>query len=258
MLRRRSPCLWKLRPNQNVSEQLSNEALLKIEGELQTQTSVNFLGRTLRHNGGSVDIMMSTMYVKKRWKHMVRKTQKPVSTTGSITKPALRAQPATANNIERLLERYCGLRWSDLTCRMPLRKSHIFDCANHYIQVLAQIHCCYSGPLSTTVSCQTQTLKWTLTAMLTPVGKPQQRRTACEEPVWPSTENAIVWSDIYTCSCRWSRRVVTESSLVQCLLHSSNGTMRLLPVLEAPTLIPPSWFTVSGTSAVQVRHIAEF
>ena len=50
------------------TDKLSQEVLLKVEGELKPQTSVNFLSRTLRHNGNSIDVSMSTAYVTDRRK----------------------------------------------------------------------------------------------------------------------------------------------------------------------------------------------
>ena len=44
-------------------EQLSKEVLLKVEGERKPQTTVNFLGRTLRHNGDGIHITMPPAYV---------------------------------------------------------------------------------------------------------------------------------------------------------------------------------------------------
>ena len=75
------------------TEQLSNEVLLKIEGELKPQTSVNFLGRTLRHNGDSIDITMPTAYVKEMLEAFGMEKAKPVSTTGSTAKPNFVPQP---------------------------------------------------------------------------------------------------------------------------------------------------------------------
>ena len=45
------------------TDRFSQEVLLKVEGELKPQTSVNFLGRTLKHNGDSIDVSMNTAYV---------------------------------------------------------------------------------------------------------------------------------------------------------------------------------------------------
>ena len=39
------------------TDKLSQEVLLKVEGELKPQTSVNFLVRTRRHNGDTIDLM---------------------------------------------------------------------------------------------------------------------------------------------------------------------------------------------------------
>ena len=41
-------------------DKLFKELLLKIAGELKAVTTVNFLGKTPKHNGDSADIFMST------------------------------------------------------------------------------------------------------------------------------------------------------------------------------------------------------
>ena len=59
------------------TEQLSKEVLLKVEGELKQQTTVNFLGGTLRHNGDSIDITMPTAYVSDMLKLFGMENAKP-------------------------------------------------------------------------------------------------------------------------------------------------------------------------------------
>ena len=75
------------------TEQLSKEVLLKIEGELKPQTSVNFLGRTLKHNGDSIDITMSPAYVSDMLTLFGMDTAKPSPTTGTSAKPSHVPQP---------------------------------------------------------------------------------------------------------------------------------------------------------------------
>ena len=60
---------------------------MEVEGELKPQTTVNFLGRTLRHNGDSIDITMPTAYVRDMLKLFDMEDAKPSPTTGSSTKP---------------------------------------------------------------------------------------------------------------------------------------------------------------------------
>ena len=75
------------------TEQLSKEVLLKVEGELKPQTTVNFLGRTLRHNGDSIDITMPSAYVSVMLKLFGMENAKPSPTTGTSTKPNYVPQP---------------------------------------------------------------------------------------------------------------------------------------------------------------------
>ena len=75
------------------TEQLSKEVLLKVEGELKPQTTVNFLGRTLRHNGDSIDITMPTAYVTDMLKLFGMENAKPSPTTGTSMKPNYVPQP---------------------------------------------------------------------------------------------------------------------------------------------------------------------
>ena len=66
---------------------------MKVEGELKPQTAVNFLGRTLGHNGGSIDITVPTAYVSDMLKLFGMEKAKPSSTTGTCTKPNYVPQP---------------------------------------------------------------------------------------------------------------------------------------------------------------------
>ena len=75
------------------TEQLSKEVLLKVEGKPKPQTTVNFLGRTLRHNGDSIDITMPTAYVTDMLKLFGMENVKPSPTTGTSTKPNYVPQP---------------------------------------------------------------------------------------------------------------------------------------------------------------------
>eukprot|EP00438_Fugacium_kawagutii_P003018 Skav203149 [mRNA] locus=scaffold626:61922:63415:+ [translate_table: standard] len=75
------------------TEQLSKEVLLKVEGELKPQTTVNFLGRTLKHNGDSIDITMPSAYIDDMLELFGMKNSKPASTTGTTAKPNHVPQP---------------------------------------------------------------------------------------------------------------------------------------------------------------------
>ena len=79
------------------TDKLSQEVLLKVEGELKPQTSVNFLGRTLRHNGNSIDVSMSTAYVTDMLKLYGMETSKPSPTTGSSTVSKVQPEPLDRN-----------------------------------------------------------------------------------------------------------------------------------------------------------------
>ena len=61
------------------------EGLLKVEGDLTAGTSATFLGLTLRHNGGSIDISMFREYVDKLLDMYGMKNCKPVQNTGRTT-----------------------------------------------------------------------------------------------------------------------------------------------------------------------------
>ena len=67
------------------TDRLSQEVLLKVEGELKPQTSVNGLGRTLKHNGDSLDLSMNTAYVTDLLKLCGMENSKPSPTTGAST-----------------------------------------------------------------------------------------------------------------------------------------------------------------------------
>ena len=67
------------------TDKLSKEVLLKTEGELKAGTSVNFPGRTLKHNGDSMDVSMSIKYVDELLEIYNTGNSRPVTTTGSTT-----------------------------------------------------------------------------------------------------------------------------------------------------------------------------
>ena len=76
-----------------LTEQLSKKVLLKVEGEPKPQTTVNFLGMTLRHNGDSIDITMPTAYVSDMLKLLGMDNAKSLPATGTSTKPNYVPQP---------------------------------------------------------------------------------------------------------------------------------------------------------------------
>ena len=89
------------------TEQLSKEVLLKVEGELKPQTTVNFLGRTLGHNSDSVDITMPTAYVSDMLKLFGMGNAKPSPTTGTSTKPNYVCSSTTEQRGPQSVSRYC-------------------------------------------------------------------------------------------------------------------------------------------------------
>ena len=66
---------------------------MKVEGELKPQTTVNFLGRTLRHNGESIGITMPNAYVSDMLKLFEMENAKPSPTTGTSQTPDYVPQP---------------------------------------------------------------------------------------------------------------------------------------------------------------------
>ncbi len=81
------------------TDRLSQEVLLKVEGELKPQTSVNFLGPTLKHNGDSVDVSMTPAYVTDMLKIFGMENSKPSPTTGAST--VSKIQPELLDRNER-------------------------------------------------------------------------------------------------------------------------------------------------------------
>ena len=76
---------------------LSQEVLLKTESELKPQTSIDFLGRTLKHNDDSIDISMPTAYVTDLLKLCGMKGSKPSPTTGTSTVSKILPEPLDRN-----------------------------------------------------------------------------------------------------------------------------------------------------------------
>ena len=64
-------------------EQLNKELLVKITGKLEPGTEHSFLGRRLRHNGDSIDILMSQQYLDELLDLYKMSSANPVNTTGS-------------------------------------------------------------------------------------------------------------------------------------------------------------------------------
>ena len=79
------------------TDRLSQEVLLKVEGELKPQTSVNFLGRTLKHNGDSIDVSMNIAYVTDLLKLCGMENLKPSPTTGASTVSKVQPEPLDRN-----------------------------------------------------------------------------------------------------------------------------------------------------------------
>ncbi len=64
-------------------EALSKELLVKITGELRPNTEHSFLGRKLRHNGDSIDILMPQKYIEDLLELYSMNKANSVNTTGS-------------------------------------------------------------------------------------------------------------------------------------------------------------------------------
>ena len=78
-------------------DRLSQEVLLKTESELKPQTSIDFLGRTLKYNGDSIDVSMPTAYVTDLLKLCGMKDSKPSPTTGTSTVSKILLEPLDRN-----------------------------------------------------------------------------------------------------------------------------------------------------------------
>ena len=72
-----------LEKSKEFVEQLKKELLVKITGKLEPGTEHSFLGRRLRHNGDSVDILMSQQYLEELLDLCKMNSANPVNTTGS-------------------------------------------------------------------------------------------------------------------------------------------------------------------------------
>ena len=66
-------------------EALSKELLVKITGELRPNTEHSFLGRKLRHNGDSIDILMPQKYIEDLLELYSMSKANSVNTTGSTS-----------------------------------------------------------------------------------------------------------------------------------------------------------------------------
>ena len=84
---RTKECTGRLRP----------EVLLKVEREMKPQTSVNFLGRTLKCNGDGIDVSMNTAYVTDLLKLCGMENSKPSPTTGASTVSKIQPEPLDRN-----------------------------------------------------------------------------------------------------------------------------------------------------------------
>ena len=71
--------------------------LLKVEGELKPQTSVSFLGRTLKHNRDSIDVSMTTAYVTGLLKLCGMENPNPSPTAGAGTVSKIHPEPLERN-----------------------------------------------------------------------------------------------------------------------------------------------------------------
>ena len=93
------------------TDRLSQEVLLKVEGELKPQTSVNFLGRTLKHNGDSMDVAMPTAYVTDLLKLCGMENSKPSPTTGASTVSKIQPEPLDGNEHKKYRAIVSKLLW---------------------------------------------------------------------------------------------------------------------------------------------------
>ena len=80
------------------TDRLSQEVLLKVEGELKPQTSVNFLGRTLKHNGDRIGVSMTTTYVTDLLKLCGMENSNASPTTGASTVSKIQPEPLDRND----------------------------------------------------------------------------------------------------------------------------------------------------------------
>ena len=120
-----------------TTEQLSKEVLSKVEGELKRQATVNFSGRTLWHNGDSIDITMPTAYVSDMLKLFGMENARPLPTTGTSTKPYYVPQPL--NNADHKAYRaivgkllWLALIKPDISYATMQGTVERFDCTYHW------------------------------------------------------------------------------------------------------------------------------
>ena len=109
----------------SLTDSHRKSVLLKVEGELKPQTSVNFLGRTLKHNGDSIDESMNTAYVTDLLKLCGMENSKPSPTTGASTVSKIQPEPLDRNERKRYRAIVGKLLWLALIrpdiAYMPLR-----------------------------------------------------------------------------------------------------------------------------------------
>ena len=86
-------------------DQLSQEVLLKTESKLKPQTSIDFLGQTLKHNGDSISVSMPSAYVTDLLTLCGMENSKPSPTIGTSIGP--KAQPEPLDRNER--KKYCAI-----------------------------------------------------------------------------------------------------------------------------------------------------
>ena len=86
-------------------DQLSQEVLLKTESKLKPQTSIDFLGQTLKHNGDSISVSMPTAYVTDLLTLCGMENSKPSPTIGTSIGPKVQPEPLDRN--ER--KKYCAI-----------------------------------------------------------------------------------------------------------------------------------------------------
>jgi len=85
-----------------LTEQLSKEVLLKVEGELKPQTLVNLLGRMRGHNGGSNEITMPTTHAYDMLIVFGMENGKLAPTTGTSRNQAMFFKHCTARTRRRM------------------------------------------------------------------------------------------------------------------------------------------------------------
>ena len=92
------------------TDRLSQEVLLRVEGELKPQTFVDFLGRTLKHNGDSIDVSMTIACVTDLLKCGMENS-KPSPTTGASTVSKIQPEPLDRNEHKKYRAIVGKLMW---------------------------------------------------------------------------------------------------------------------------------------------------